>query len=44
MTIDNEKTLFDWDNTLSANQVTNVGYDDYVRLMNIIFDLMMIDW
>ena len=43
MTIDNEITLFDWDNTLSANGVTNVGYDDDVILMNIMFTLMMID-
>ena len=44
MTIDNEITLFDWYNTLSAHGVMNVGYDYDVTLMNIMFGLTMIDW
>ena len=44
MTIDNEITLFDWDNRISDDGVMNIDYDDDVRLMNILFALMIIDW
>ena len=37
-----EITLFDWGNRLSTDGAMNVGYDDYVRLMNIMFDIMTI--
>ena len=43
MTINNEITNFDWDNRLSADQVTNVGYADDIELMNILFSMMKID-
>ena len=43
MTIDNEITILDWDNTISSDWAMNVGYDDDVRLMNILFALMTID-
>ena len=43
MTIDNEITLFDWYNRLSSDGVMNIGYDDYTRLMNILFSMMKID-
>ena len=42
MNIDNEITLFDWDNSLSAYGVMNIGYDDDIRLMNILFAMMKI--
>ena len=43
MTIENLITLFDWDNTLSADGVMNLGYNDDVILMNIIFAMIKID-
>ena len=43
MTNDNEINLFDWGNRLSVDGVMNISYDDYVRLMNILFALMTID-
>ena len=43
ITNDDETTLFDWDNWLSTDAVTNVGYDDDVRLMNILFALTKMD-
>ena len=42
MTIDNEMTLFDLDNRFSADGVMNVGYEDVVRLMNVLFSLITI--
>ena len=29
---------------ISADEVMDVGYDDYVRLMDVLFALMKIDW
>ena len=43
MMIDNEITLFDWGNRLFVDGGMNVGYDDDVRLMNVLFALMKID-
>ena len=43
MRINNEITLFDWDDRLSADGVMNVGYGDNVILMNIMFALMKIE-
>ena len=40
ITTDNVITLFEWDNGLSVDGVMNVGYDEGVRLMNILFALM----
>ena len=37
MIIDNEIILFDWDNRLSADEVINLGYDDDIRLIDILF-------
>ena len=42
MTNDNEINPFDWYNRLSVDGVMNVGYDDDVRLMDILFSLMTI--
>ena len=44
MMIDNEMTHFEWYSRLSADGVMNVGYDDIIELMNILFDLMKIYW
>ena len=43
MTDYNEINLFDWDNRVYFDGVMNVGYDDDVRLMDILFALMKID-
>ena len=40
MKIDNEINLIKWDNRISDDGVTNVGYDDDVRSMNIMFAMM----
>ena len=42
--IDNRITIFDWDNRLSTDGVTNVGYDDDLRLMNKMFAMIKINW
>ena len=43
MKIDNEITLCGWDNRLSDDEVMNVGYNDDVRLTNILFSMMKIE-
>ena len=43
MTIDIITNVFDWYDQFSADGVTNVGYGDDIRLMNIMFALMTID-
>ena len=43
MTNDNDINLFYWDNRLSVDGVMNVGYDDEVRLMDLLCALMKID-
>ena len=43
MTNDDEITVFDWNNRLSVYGVMSVGYDDDVRLMDILVTLMTID-
>ena len=40
---DNEINLFEWGDRLSVDGVMNVGHDDYIRLMNILFAMMTID-